>query len=128
MRKQKPKTRSSTKAELVGIDDAIAKTLRSRYFLNLKGYTEKQGQRRSFILKCKHELIAKIEGCHEFFASLDEACQKFSIDSRYYHQWKKQLDHVHDLMESNVRKMHSLDDFLLRYVFKFCEKRMVVTT
>ena len=37
---------------------------------------------RSFTLKCKCELIVKIECCHAFSASLDEACQKFGIDSQ----------------------------------------------
>ena len=35
---------------------------------------DKQSQRRSFTLKCKHELFTKIESCHAFSASLDEAC------------------------------------------------------
>ena len=48
---------------------------------------DKQGHR-SFMLKCKSELITKIKCCHAFSAWLDEACQKFGIHSQYYHQWK----------------------------------------
>ena len=96
---------------------------------------ENQGRRR-FTLKYKRDLIAKIEGCSEFCASLEEACRKFGINSQYYRQWKKQLDHVPEHVSSNVREMHSgrhgllgpLDDFLLRYIFELREQGMVVTT
>jgi hypothetical protein len=39
--KQKVNTRSSTEAELIGLDDYIAKVMRTRYFLDAQGYKVK---------------------------------------------------------------------------------------
>ena len=96
---------------------------------------DKQGCRRSFTLKCKHELITKIESRHSFLASFDEACRPFGINSRYYRWWKMQLDYVPDHVSPSTKKIHSgcpgllvpLDDFLLRYVFELHEQGMVMT-
>ena len=95
---------------------------------------EKQGHR-SFTLKCKHELLAKIESSHAFSSSLEEACQQFGIQSGYYCQWKKQLDLVPNSTSSNMRKLHlghpgslvPTDNRFPRYVFELCEQGIVVT-
>ena len=96
---------------------------------------EKQGCR-SFTLKCKHELLMKIESSHAFSSSLKETCWQCGIQSWYYCQWKKQLDTVPDSTSSNVRKIHSghpgslapLENLLLRNVFALLEQGMVVMT
>ena len=46
------------------------------------------------MLKCKCELISKIEWWFIFLASLDEACQKFGIKSWNYHWRKKHIQAV----------------------------------
>ena len=95
---------------------------------------EKKGHKRSFTLKCKCELITKIESCHAFSASLDEACWQCDINSRYYYQQRKQLDHVSNHVSSNMKKIHSgcpglwtpLNYFLLMLEFELFEHGMVV--
>ena len=83
---------------------------------------EKESCTRSFTLKSKHQMIAKIESCCALNALLDEACRKFSLKTQYYHQWKMELDHVPNSSSSNMRKIHSghpgllmpLNDVLLK--------------
>ena len=94
---------------------------------------EKKGHK-SFTLKCKHELLKKIEISHAFSSSLEEACWQFDIQSQCYCQWKKQLHTVPDHTLSNMRKIHSgcpgllapLDDLLLKRGFELCEQGIVM--
>ena len=96
----------------------------------------KQGHMRSFMLKCKYEMIAKIESCCAFAASLNEAYWEFGIKNQYYCQWKKWLDHVPKNASSNIGKIYSghlgilmpLNHSLLRYVFELHEQEMIMTT